>query len=62
VPRDGATVSENGIIEWIGNRIASYKKPRKVIFMADLPKGSTNKVLKRELKAKLWEGKSRRIN
>ena len=62
VPRDGAAVSENGIIEWIEGRIASYKKPRKVLFMAELPKGSTNKVLKRELKAKLWEGKARRIN
>ena len=62
VPRDGAAVSENEIIEWIADRIASYKKPRKVLFMAELPKGSTNKVLKRELKAKLWEGKARRIN
>jgi acyl-CoA synthetase (AMP-forming)/AMP-acid ligase II len=62
VPRDGASVSENGIIEWIEGRIASYKKPRKVLFMTELPKGSTNKVLKRELKAKLWEGKARRIN
>ncbi|HWW13142.1 MAG TPA: AMP-binding protein [Candidatus Dormibacteraeota bacterium] len=62
VPRDGAAISESGIIEWIADRIASYKKPRKVLFMAELPKGSTNKVLKRELKAKLWEGKARRIN
>jgi acyl-CoA synthetase (AMP-forming)/AMP-acid ligase II len=62
VPRDGAVVSEKGIIEWIEDRIASYKKPRKVLFMAELPKGSTNKVLKRELKARLWEGKARRIN
>ena len=62
VPCDGAAVSENGIIEWMGDRIASYKKPRKVIFMTELPKGSTNKVLKRELKAKFWEGKAPRIN
>jgi acyl-CoA synthetase (AMP-forming)/AMP-acid ligase II len=62
VPRDGAAVSENGIIEWIEGRIASYKKPRKVLFMTEFPKGSTNKVLKRELKAQLWEGKGRRIN
>jgi acyl-CoA synthetase (AMP-forming)/AMP-acid ligase II len=62
VPRDGAAVSENGIIEWIEDRIASYKKPRRVLFMAELPKGSTNKLLRRELKAKLWEGKARRIN
>ena len=62
VPRDGATVSENGIIKWLEGRIASYKKPRKVLFMTELPKGSTNKVLKRELKEKLWEGKARRIN
>ena len=62
VANQGASVTESEIIQWTDGRIAGYKKPRKVIFMDDLPKGSTNKVLKRELKAKLWQGQSRRVN
>jgi acyl-coenzyme A synthetase/AMP-(fatty) acid ligase len=46
----------------VGKHIAGYKKPRKVMFMSELPKGSTNKVLKRELKAQFWQGRERRIN
>jgi hypothetical protein len=30
--------------------------------MSELPKGTTNKVLKRELREKLWEGRGRSIN
>jgi acyl-CoA synthetase (AMP-forming)/AMP-acid ligase II len=62
VPTDPATVSEQELINWLEGRIAGYKKPRRVVFMSELPKGTTNKVLKRELREKLWEGRSRRIN
>lgn len=62
VPVDRAQADESELIAWIGERLAGYKRPRRVIFMDDLPKGSTNKVLKRELKSTLWEGHARRIN
>jgi acyl-CoA synthetase (AMP-forming)/AMP-acid ligase II len=62
VAHDGAAVSERELIGWLDGRIAGYKKPRKVLFMESLPKGSTNKVLKRELKARFWIEKGRRIN
>ena len=62
VAADGDPPSEADIIDWAGQYLASYKKPRKVVFMSELPKGSTNKVLKRELKAQYWEGRTRRIN
>ena len=62
VPRDPAAASERELIAWLDGRIAGYKKPRKVVFLSELPKGTTNKVLKRELRKKLWEGRSRRIN
>jgi acyl-CoA synthetase (AMP-forming)/AMP-acid ligase II len=32
VCHDGATVSEDELIDWVRGRIASYKKPRRVIF------------------------------
>ncbi len=62
VPTDSATVSEQELISWLDGRIAGYKKPRRVVFMSELPKGTTNKVLKRELREKLWEGRGRSIN
>lgn len=62
VARDPGAVSEVELIEWVGRHLASYKKPRKVVFMPELPKGSTNKVLKRELKARFWEGRDRKIS
>lgn len=54
--------SEEALIDWAAQHLAGYKKPRKVLFMDELPKGSTNKVLKRELKAQFWQGQQRRIN
>lgn len=62
VPIDPATVSEQDVIDWLEGRIAGYKKPRRVVFMSELPKGTTNKVLKRALREKQWEGRSRSIN
>ncbi|MBI4968969.1 MAG: AMP-binding protein [Rhodospirillales bacterium] len=62
VPRDRQTASEEALIAWLEGRIAGYKKPRKVTFLDELPKGSTNKVLKRALRERFWAGRGRRIN
>ena len=37
-------------------RLASYKKPRRIVFVTDLPIGPTGKVLKRDLREELWRG------
>jgi acyl-CoA synthetase (AMP-forming)/AMP-acid ligase II len=50
------------IIEWTRERLAHYKKPQRVEFLDSLPLGSSNKVLKRELRDKLWQGHERRVN
>ena len=62
VPVDPTAASEHDVINWLEGRIAGYKKPRRIIFMNQLPKGTTNKVLKRALREKFWEGRSRSIN
>lgn len=62
VLRDGRSTSEADIADWIDGRIAGYKKPRRVAFLDELPKGSTNKVLKRVLRESLWQGQGRAIN
>jgi long-chain acyl-CoA synthetase len=50
VLRPGAAATEAEIIEHCRPRLAAYKLPRSVRFVADLPKTSTGKVMRRELK------------
>jgi long-chain acyl-CoA synthetase len=49
VLKDGATCSENEVIEFCKSRLADYKCPKRVHFVDDIPKGPTGKLLKREL-------------
>ncbi len=44
-----ATTSEQEVIEFCKARLADYKCPKTVRFVADIPKGPTGKLLKREL-------------
>jgi long-chain acyl-CoA synthetase len=49
VLRPGATATEAEIIAFTEARLAAYKRPRLVRFLADLPKTSSGKVMRREL-------------
>jgi long-chain acyl-CoA synthetase len=50
VLRPGATATEAEIIDHCRAHLAAYKRPRSVRFVPDLPKTSTGKVMRRELK------------
>jgi acyl-coenzyme A synthetase/AMP-(fatty) acid ligase len=50
VLRAGATATETEIIEHCRPHLAAYKRPRSIRFVPDLPKTSTGKVMRRELK------------
>ncbi|WP_247894452.1 class I adenylate-forming enzyme family protein [Azospirillum sp. B510] len=45
-------LGERGVIEHVQTLIASYKKPKKVIFVSDIPKLPTGKINKVELRKK----------
>ncbi|TQC45197.1 hypothetical protein EEB14_32930 [Rhodococcus sp. WS4] len=45
-----ATVSKEELVEYCRDHLASFKKPREVVFVAELPKNATGKVLKRGLR------------
>jgi acyl-CoA synthetase (AMP-forming)/AMP-acid ligase II len=47
--RPGTTVSEADLIAFAGEHLSSYKKPTRVVFVADLPRTGTQKVAKRQL-------------
>jgi fatty-acyl-CoA synthase len=50
VLRDGSALGEDEIKQYVKANLAGYKVPRDVEFMDELPRTSTGKVLKRELK------------
>jgi long-chain acyl-CoA synthetase len=47
--RPGATVTEAALVAWGEERLSSYKRPRAVRIVTDLPRTGTQKVAKREL-------------
>jgi fatty-acyl-CoA synthase len=49
VKRKGAAISEEEVREYVKGNLARYKVPRDVVFLAELPRNPTGKVLKREL-------------
>jgi acyl-CoA synthetase (AMP-forming)/AMP-acid ligase II len=59
VAKPGTILTEEAVIAWCQEAIASYKKPKSVDFVAELPKNNYGKVLKRELRARYWQGRDR---
>ena len=51
VLRDGASLSQDDVREYVKQNLARYKAPRDVVFLERLPRNATGKVLKRELQA-----------
>ncbi len=49
VLRDGASLTEDEIKDYVRDNLARYKVPREVVFIHELPRNATGKVLKREL-------------
>jgi acyl-CoA synthetase (AMP-forming)/AMP-acid ligase II len=50
VLKRGAKATEREIIDFCSERLASYKKPKAVDFWDELPKSSTGKILKKEIR------------
>ena len=50
VLKEGAQSSEEELIRWTKERLAPFKVPKKVIFVDDLPRNASGKILKRKLR------------
>jgi acyl-CoA synthetase (AMP-forming)/AMP-acid ligase II len=59
--RSGAAMTVRDVIEHCRASLASYKKPRSVEFVRELPKSAYGKVLKREIRQKYWAGHDRQV-
>jgi fatty-acyl-CoA synthase len=49
VLKDGAELSEDDIKKYVKENLANYKVPREVVFIDELPRNQTGKVLKKDL-------------
>jgi long-chain acyl-CoA synthetase len=56
VLKSGASATEAEIVDFCGKHLASYKKPKSVDFWAELPKSSTGKILKKEVRTHYASG------
>jgi acyl-CoA synthetase (AMP-forming)/AMP-acid ligase II len=57
----GQSATEDELISYCKDNIASYKKPKSVDFVDELPKNNYGKILKRELRAMYWDGRERKV-
>ena len=54
-PRAGVAVDADELIALCRDNLASYKKPRRVVFVDELPRNAAGKILKRELRLTIAE-------
>jgi long-chain acyl-CoA synthetase len=59
--KPGVFVREAELILFAGEQLASYKRPRTLVVVDELPRNTMGKVLKRELREPFWLGQSRRV-
>ncbi|MBN8890146.1 MAG: AMP-dependent synthetase [Rhodospirillales bacterium 70-18] len=53
VLREGHTLDEHGLRDFCAERLAQFKVPRKIVFLAEIPKGATGKLQRIGLAEKL---------
>ena len=59
--KPGMTATEQEIIDYCMDSLSSFKKPRTVEFMDELPKNPAGKVLKSELRQRYWKGREKNV-
>ena len=59
--RDGASVADDKLIDFVKARLGSYKAPKSIAFVAELALSPVGKVLRRQIKELYWAGRDRRV-
>ncbi|NMA70012.1 MAG: acyl-CoA synthetase [Desulfitobacterium sp.] len=52
VPKKGAEITESELLDLCRNNLPSFKVPKGIVFIEDLPRNPSGKILKRELRTK----------
>ena len=58
---EGAEVTEEELHTFCRERLGGIRTPKQIVFIADLPRSPTGKVLKKDLREPHWSGHERRI-
>jgi len=53
VLREGQALTDKALRDFLAERLADFKVPRKILFMAEIPKGATGKLQRIGLAEKL---------
>lgn len=61
VAREGQELAVDEILSFLDGRLASYKKPRRIEVVDELPTSPMGKVLKTELRKPFWAGRERNV-
>ncbi|WP_341886980.1 AMP-binding protein [Variovorax sp. YR752] len=59
--RSGATLTANELLTFVEPLLASYKRPRSIEFVVELPRSTMGKILKRELRNPFWQNEERNV-
>ena len=62
VLRDGMEATEEELIQHCKKKLASYKKPKSIDFVNELPKNPYGKILRRKLREKYWVSQDRMVH
>jgi long-chain acyl-CoA synthetase len=62
VLRKGMKATEDEIIDFCKERLASYKKPKSVEFWGSLPMTGSGKIMKAEIRDKYWKGYEKKVH
>ena len=62
VPRHGSAPPPDEIVAFARERLAGYKIPRSVSFVAEIPRNGSGKILKRVLREPFWQGRRARVS
>lgn len=58
----GSEPDEAAIMAHARARIASFKVPKSIDFISEMPKGPSGKILRRSLREPYWSGRDRKVN
>jgi len=58
----GAALTEQDVIDFARERLAKFKCPTSVEWLDALPRNPSGKILKKDLRAPYWEGRTRNVN
>jgi len=59
--KPGASAEPSELLEFARRELASYKRPKSLELMSELPRNTMGKILKRELRDPYWVGRERKI-